>query len=683
MNRLELALIVVTAVGATGGRILAADADTPSARHEAVVANLKKLAADVSARSLANISTAAEWERRRGSVRRELLYALGLDPLPQRTPLEAKITGTINRPGFRVEKVVFQSLPRLYVTANFYLPESQRPPKNLPTILYVCGHSPDPAGAKVHYQDRGVEYARGGYACLVVDTLEFGEVSGLHHGIHDLNRWDWLSRGYTPAGVEVWNAIRALDYLETRPEVDARRIGITGISGGGVVTWMAAAVDERLAAAASVCGVWTFGTQALHWRASGQCDCIYFHNTFLADLPSAAGLIAPRPLLICGGQKDADFPPDGYREVYEKLRPVYGLAEGGTEKVRLVDEDVSHTDSPLFRREARQWMDRWLKNERPGDGARAGGAPEKLPAAELTCLAEAPADAINDRIDTLLIPTAALDPSSLGSLPKWQQRRGELLAGLKDKVFRAFPRAGASINERQGRSEGGWVARYADYREVLLDSEAGVPIRLQVLRPKDPERRRAGPVVIYAKRASDSIYPMDWDELLPVLPRCTVVVLNCRLTERPVTPFERAELERSASWVGRTVASMQVWDILRTVDWAAGLEPGQSRQKPPIVLYGKGDMAALSLYAGLLDERVSRVILNDPPTTHRSASAPALLNVLRVTDLPEVAAAFAPRRLVFVPEVPAAYEGARGAYALHDRADALTRAGSLAEALGR
>ena len=656
--------------------------DTPAARHQAVVAHLKKLAADVSARSLADVSTAADWQARREQVRRELLYTLGLDPLPQRTPLNVQITGTLRRPEFRVEKIVFQSLPRLYVTANFYLPE-KAPAGRLPTILYVCGHSPDPLGAKVHYQDRAVSFVRRGYPCLVLDTLEFGEVAGLHHGIHDLNRWDWLSRGYTPAGVEVWNAIRALDYLETRPEVDPKRIGITGISGGGVVTWMTAAVDDRVAAAASVCGVWTFGTQALHWRASGQCDCIYFHNTFLSDLPTVAALIAPRPLLICGGQKDAEFPPDGYRELQEKLRRVYGLLDpsGGADRVRLVDEDVGHTDSPLFRREARRWMDRWLRGDESSDGADAPGEPEKLAAADLAVLPGPPADAINDRIDTLLIPTAKFDPAGFGSVQQRDQRRRDVLAGLKDKVFRAFPREPCPLNERTSRNTGGWAARYADYAEVFIDGEPGVPLRLQVLRPKDADARRSGPVVIYAKRAGDSIYAMDWDELLPVLGRATVIVLNPRLTEHPVTPFERAELERTASWVGRTVASMQVWDIQRTVEWAT--RPQKEQPARRVTLYGKADMAALALYAGLLDERVERVVLNDPPTTHRSPAAPGLLNVLRVTDLPEAAAAFAPRRLVFIPEVPAAYEPARKVFTLHGRADGVTTAGSLAEAVAR
>ena len=80
-----------------------------------------------------------------------------------------------------------------------------------------------PAGAKVQYQHHGIWLARHGYVALLIDTIEFGEISGIHHGTHNLGKWYWLSLGYTPAGPEIWNAIRALDYLETRPEVDPKR----------------------------------------------------------------------------------------------------------------------------------------------------------------------------------------------------------------------------------------------------------------------------------------------------------------------------------------------------------------------------------------------------------------------------------------------------------------------------
>jgi hypothetical protein len=119
-----------------------------------------------------------------------------------------------------------------------------------------------------------------------------------------------------------------------------------------------------------------------------------------------------------------------------------------------------------------------------------------------------------------------------------------------------------------------------------------------------------------------------------------------------------------------------VWDVLRALEWAIAEEkiPMSS-----VTVFGKGEMGIIGLYAGLFDDRIEQVILKDPPDSHRQG--PALLNVLRVTDIAEVAGAFAPRRLVFLAKIPHAFEYARGIYRLHERPNNLTSAGSLPEAL--
>jgi hypothetical protein len=120
-----------------------------------------------------DVRTLDDWKQRRPDLRRQLLEMLGLSPLPARTPLKSKITGVLERETYRIEKVVFQSLPGLYVTGNFYVPK--RSVKPLPAILYLCGHAPHPLGAKFNYQDRAAWFAAHGFACLILDTLEFGE----------------------------------------------------------------------------------------------------------------------------------------------------------------------------------------------------------------------------------------------------------------------------------------------------------------------------------------------------------------------------------------------------------------------------------------------------------------------------------------------------------------------------
>src|SRR2546428_3991879 len=248
------------------------------ARQEMVCDYLKKAAAEVSSQCLSDVRDMADWKARRALLRRRLMYMLGLDPLPKRSPLNVRITGTLERPNYRIEKIVFESMPGLYVTGNFYLPRGAVGPH--PTILYLCGHAPGPAGAKANYQDRAAWFASNGYCCLILDTLEFGEVPGIHHGIHDLNLWHWLSLGYTPAGTEVWNAIRALDYLDTRPEADKSRIGVTGISGGGAVTWYVAAGGRGAGGGGSGSSPFSFGSRSPPLGGRGPCGLHFFFKNF-------------------------------------------------------------------------------------------------------------------------------------------------------------------------------------------------------------------------------------------------------------------------------------------------------------------------------------------------------------------------------------------------------------------
>ena len=286
----------------------------------------------LTARNAAFLENVTDWPAAQAEMRRQLFEMLGLQPLPARSDLKAQVTGTIERDGVIVEKIVFQSKPGLYVTANFYRPVKQEGP--LPTILYVCGHGGVKIdgvsyGNKTTYQHHGNWFAKNGYTCLILDTLQLGEIEGKHHGTHNLGRWWWNSRGYTPAGVEAWNCIRALDYLETRPEVDKTKFGVTGRSGGGAYTLWIAALDERIQVAAPVAGITSMQNHVPDGCIEGHCDCMFMVNTFRWDFPLVTALIAPRPLMILNTDKDNIFPLDGVVDVYQKTRKVYEAMGAG------------------------------------------------------------------------------------------------------------------------------------------------------------------------------------------------------------------------------------------------------------------------------------------------------------------------------------------------------------------
>jgi hypothetical protein len=299
---------------------------------------------------------------------------------------------------------------------------------------------------------------------------------------------------------------------------------------------------------------------------------------------------------------------------------------------------------------------------------------QKESADDLAVLERLPADAINYRIHNQFIQLAK--PEAWKSKQDWDTRRRTLVRELKDKVFRWFPQDKAPFETRSLSEKGGWADRYASYKEVEFSSEPGVPIRCQLFLPK--EGRASAPTLLYVKRPGDTLfaYPLDLDELLSLLGRYNVIVLNPRMTEYAFSSFEYAEIERTASWIGRTVASMQVWDILRTAEW---IRRESGLPASPISVYGKGPMGILGLYAGLFDEGIQQVILDDPPASHWSA--PALLNVLRITDIPEVAGAFAPRQLVSLTPLPHSFDYARRIYQQHSQGTNFRQAASLPEAL--
>ena len=618
---------------------------------------LAENAAALSAACLRGIHDWEEWLRLRPICRQRLSWMLGLDPLPARTPLNASVTGTLERERYTIENVVFESSPGLLVTGNLYLPKGARAPA--PCILYLCGHQIHPLGAKTQYQDRFLWYPNHGFACFVVDSLLCGEVPGLHRGTHTLGQWDWLSLGYTPAGVEIWNAMRALDYLETRAEVDSERIGATGTSGGGVMTWFLTALDERVKVAAPSASAYTIGSQVRRRLIPRQCDCTFYPNVFQMDFPEVGALVAPRPVLILAGRRDRIFPPAGYREFFRKLTRIYGLCPAwaaGRPSVELAETNHGHAETPETLRRTREWMVRWLApNNDEARNSLSASISEKEAPETLACLDRIPAQAANFAIHKTFIPAHV--PAIPKAEEEWNERRTILMDQLRTKVFGWFPNAGGiPFQSRKSHGRGGHAQRFARFSEWEFASEAADHVRIQFHEPKNESA--VSPLLVVVQRRVDSLVFPD-DELLPLLSDHRVMIVVPRFVGWNPTPAGRAEAERAAALCGRTLDALQVWDAMRAVRWALderGFRPAAIR------IFGRGDAGLVGLYAALFEPRIDQVVLQSPPASHRDG--PALLGVLRITDVPEVAGLLAPRWLTFVGEPPAAFSMTRAAYRL-------------------
>jgi dienelactone hydrolase len=622
---------------------------------------------------LADVRTKADWEKKRPELRRQFLEMMGLWPLPPRTDLKPVVTGKVEAEHFTVEKLHFQSSPGLYVTANLYVPKQAAFPA--PAVLYVCGHANTVVdqvsyGSKVNYQHHPAWLAEHGYVCLILDTLQLGEIEGIHHGTHPRFKhhfWWWHTLGYTPAGIECWNAMRALDYLETRKEVDPKRMGVTGRSGGGATSWWLAAADDRPQCIIPVAGIADLHAHVVEGVApnyrkgviTGHCDCMYLTNTYRWDFPLVAALCAPRPLLLGNSDADAIFPVPGYRRLAEKVRPVYDLYGAG-DKFALLETAGPHRDTPELRLGAFRWLNRWLKGDGSETTERQG---EKFSPAQLKVFDRLPGDALNATIHETFVKPAQPQLPPAVTRAWWDGQSREWLQALREKVFRGWPDQPPALAARPAAEvkHDGLRLRAYDFA-----SEEGVELRLWLLTAAQVEKPRL--VVLTA------VDEPGWQEWLAELgPTFQEALQTERLPLRDEAKFQQTRKALEANqwafatvaprgvgptrWaeagspaeshvrrrfvlLGQTLDGQRVWDVRRAL---AVLRDVPDLKEASRWLQGKGDMAGIVLYAALFEPDVARLDLWHPPATHRHG--PILLNVRRILDVPQAVALAFPRQI--------------------------------------
>jgi dienelactone hydrolase len=612
---------------------------------------------------LTDVKSLDDWKARRIVYRQQLLEMLGLDPFPEKTPLNATVTGTVDHEQFTVENLHFQSMAGLYVTGNLYVPKNLDKPA--PAILYVCGHGAVKKdnvsfGNKVGYQHHGAWFARHGYVCLVIDTVQLGEIEGIHHGTYRYDMWWWNSRGYTPAGVEAWNCVRSLDYLESRKEVDPNRIGVTGRSGGGAYSWWIAAIDERIKAAVPVAGITDVQNHVVDGTVEGHCDCMFIVNTYRWDYPMVAALVAPRPLLISNTDKDDIFPLDGVYRLHQKVRDIYRLY-GAEDKLGLQITEGPHKDTQELRIHAFVWFNRFLQGENPviSEPATRFFEPEQL-----RVFKDLPADQINARIQETFVPMAEA-PQTPQSSEEWATMRDGWMKALQEKVFRGWPGprdAGPLDLDRVFSAEAEGV-RLAAYD---FTSQPNVRLRLfcvegdsfregvtvNVLDEGGWTKWLAAMRVGFEKNLGEYKLPDADSSAFGALRKAAVegkrtLVYIC---PRGIGPDAwsgdgrtQIQIRRRFMLLGQTADGMRIWDVRRTLAAVKLLDPAAARA---ITVAARGDMAGIVLYASLFEPGIGRLELTDLPTTH--SQGPIFLNVLRYLDTPQAVALAAERTNVLL-----------------------------------
>ncbi len=624
-------------------------------------------------RCLADIKTAEDWKGKREGYRKQLFEMLSLDPLPAKTELKGTTTKTVEEEEFTVENVHFQSSPGLYVTGNLYIPKAKKtgdakaqatgdakgeaPASSpYPTILYVCGHGGVKKnnisyGNKTYYTHHGSWFARHGYVCLMIDSLQLGEIEGIHHGTYKYGMWWWLNRGYTPAGVEAWNCIRALDYLETRKEVDKDRIGVTGRSGGGAYSWWIAALDDRIKVAVPGAGITDLENHVVTGCVEGHCDCMYMHNTYRWDYAQVAALVAPRPLLISNTDKDTIFPLDGVVRLHGKVAHIYKLL-GAEQNLGLNIVEGPHKDSQELQLGSFVWFDRFLRKEQK-ERTIDKPAVKMMEVEQLRVFEKLPEDQVNTKVQETFGREGPPKPLVRDAT----KEREMLMKALREQVFAGWP------NEEETRQLAEQIRPDLSYaydnvrlNVTVIPSHDTVDLTLFVVSRDQPNPK---PALVelhvlddYAWRqwlqamkepfgdALKAEMKVDADKRMYKEIAARVAKGDVALAfvcPRGVGPLawdqsekKQVQHRRRFMLLGQTLDGMQVWDIRRAI---AAIRASSWGKDVQIHLRGERVMAGNVLYASLFETGIKQIELKHLKPTHREG--PIYMNISKYMDIPQ------------------------------------------------
>ena len=630
------------------GLTLASSAALVAAQQAAPAVDLHRQLLELAARQerqrrerFAAVKTAAELDALQKKLRADFLDLLGGLPSNDRPP-SAHTTRAIEADGYRIETLVFESFPGYFVPALLYRPTSAGGPR--PAVISPCGHSAVGKSAPP-YQMLHVNLAMRGFIVLTYDPVGQGERSQFWDAAKGASRFNLVCGehavlgnplyllGTSLARYRIWDGIRAIDYLASLSDVDPKRIGCVGNSGGGTLTAYIAALDSRVAAAAICCYITTL-PRRMGNRIQQDPDADPEQDIFgfvSADIDHAGllALRAPRPTLVGAALEDF-FPIEGARESFAEARRLFEVA-GTADRIALAEAPGRHGLSLTLRNAVLRWFDRWL----------AGGKGDES-------IVEAP---VEPR------PAADLQVTESGQVNVSLQSRP--LLPLAWEQFRAQP-----------------IAQRLPLREIVQPDVDSASFRLAELSAAKP----GNSTVVVLINGNESPDWREQKELLTALGGRGHAVVS--LDPRGVGALRPKELRvggrdyadplagveenlaYNAFLVGKSLLGIRVSDVLAAVREL-------SAKSPRIVLCGRRDSALVACFAAALEPKVHGVAVQEMPlsflplfsTEGTPINAASILpGVLRsFGDLPDVLAQIAPRKLLVAGATGQRPQGLSGA----------------------
>jgi cephalosporin-C deacetylase-like acetyl esterase len=619
-------------------------------------------------RQIARLTSPGAVEERQKWIRETFWQLSG--GMPERTPLNPRTLGVLERPGYRLEKLVYESRPGLFVSANLYVPAQGKPP--FPGVLFQMGHALEGKAAPA-YQKCCQGLVRLGFLVLAFDPMGQGERiyypdrTGYRTRLdsaddeHTLPGKQMLLIGDTATRFQVWDAVRSLDYLASHPLVDPSRLASTGNSGGGTLTMLLAAVDDRLAAAAASCPN-TENLACADFNPPGSTDDAEQNLIGAAPL----GLdrwdlfypFAPKPLLILVSARDffgtysPNYIANGWEE-FEKLAGIYRLL-GHSERIAWRDTPLPHGLEYGMRMEIYNWLARWLQ-----------GRTEPV-AAE-------PAVEVEPERALWVTPEGSLVRHFRSETPFTLTRGRAAAIRTPEKPADLGALLGVDLpaRELQARVLGRAASLRADVEviEVASAEHVWLPAWVFLPRASDPSH----PVLLALEPAGRTA---GWreEELYPTLASRGLLVVVPDLRGlgdlRPEFPryapqhARSHQQEEAFAWaslmLGKPLLGQRVTDILAVAQALRSLPATRNRR---LLVAARGTLAAPALFAACLEPAIERVYLAGGLVSYRSIVeaeeyreplANFVFGLLLETDLPQVARTLAPRRVILAGATDAA-----------------------------
>jgi cephalosporin-C deacetylase-like acetyl esterase len=602
---------------------------------------------DARRKVVADLKTPAEIRKRQDYLKARFIDALG--GFPVKTPLRARVVGTIRGDGFRVEKVIYESRPDHHVTANLYLPDSTVP---VPGVLVPCGHSSNGKAADL-YQRACILMAKNGLAALCYDPIGQGErIQLLKEGKpavpgstseHTMVGVGALLAGTSTATYRIWDGIRSLDYLAGRPEIDPKRLGCTGNSGGGTLTAYLMALDDRIVAAAPSCYITslerlfaTIGPQDAEQNITGQVAFGMEHADYVT-------MRAPQATLMCVATRDF-FDITGAWTTFREAKLLYGKLGHG-ERVSIFEYDDKHGFSKPRREAAMRWMRRWLLHK---DDAPFEGDFPIFTDAELQCTRS------GQVLDDFHGKSAFHLNAEMGrELAKkrtvWSKlERAEAVQVLRRRLHVQPAPKKVAVEELAAINRPGYQVR-----KLVYETEPGILVPALEF---TPEKARQAPPIVYlhGRGMATETAPGGAIEKL-VLAGRRVLALDLRgMGETaPAIPSNKRPDYFGVDWkeaflglhVDRPLLGQRVYDLMAVL---------QARGEKKVHVIAVELAGPVALHAAALDPRIHKLTLErslgswtsvvENPISHNQL-ANVVPGVLAAYDLPDLAALLAPMPL--------------------------------------